>query len=117
MRSTPGRTMLNIQQHHHIDGSPILALTGTLDIGSVSQLRGELRRLIEEDHHRVIVDVDGLDYLDSSGLGVLVGALARIREKGGDLPVIVSQARNRRVFDITKLSYVFPLYKDLSEVK
>ena len=108
--------MLKIQQNRLDDGSPILSLNGTLDIGSVSQLRGELRRLIEENHSRVIVDVDGLDYLDSSGLGVLVGALARIREKGGDLPVIVSQPKNRRVFDITKLSYVFPLYSNLDEL-
>ena len=108
--------MLKIEMQRHEDGSPVLNLDGTLDVGSVSQLRGELRRLIEENHARIIVDVDRLEYLDSSGLGVLVGALARMREKGGDLPVIVSQAKNRRVFDITKLSYVFPLYAHLSEV-
>lgn len=110
-------TMLHLQIQSHNDGSPVLRLSGTLDIGSVTKLRNDLRRLIDEGYHRIIVDVDGLDYLDSSGLGVLVGALARLRENGGDLPIIVNNPKNRRVFDITKLSYVFSLHSALSEVE
>jgi anti-sigma B factor antagonist len=108
--------MFECRVSSHTDGAPLLTLSGNLDINSVTELRNEIRRLIGEGELRIIVDVDGLDYLDSSGLGVLVGALARLREKGGDLTIIVSNPKNRRVFDITKLSYVFPLYDHISRI-
>lgn len=100
----------------HGDGSPILKLAGELDLESVSRLREELRRLIQEGHSRIIVDLDEMDYLDSSGLGVLVGALARIRESGGELPLVVSEPKHRRLFDVTKLSYVFSLYPNVNAI-
>ncbi len=92
------------------DGAPVVTVGGTLDLSNAPRLRGELRRLIQEDHAKVIVDLDALDYIDSSGLGVLVGALARIRERNGDLPIVVSNPRIRRIFDVTKLAYVFPMH-------
>ncbi|MBW3622778.1 MAG: STAS domain-containing protein [Armatimonadetes bacterium] len=108
--------MFNYKRKTHQDGAPVLILNGVLDLSSAAELRNELRRLIEDGNGKIIVDLDGLDYLDSTGLGVLVGALARIRERGGDLPIVVNEPKNRRIFDITKLSYVFPLYGHLNEV-
>jgi anti-sigma B factor antagonist len=98
------------------DDTPVITLAGILDMNDVARLRAELKRLVQEGHKKIIVDLDALEYLDSSGLGVLVGALARIREQDGDLPIVVSNPRNRRVFDVTKLSYVFTLYPSLSAV-
>jgi anti-sigma B factor antagonist len=98
------------------DGSPLLTLTGTFDFNSVARIREDLKRIIDKAPKRVIVDLSALDYIDSSGLGVLVGGLARLREAGGDLFLIVSNEKISRIFEITKLSYVFSLFPDLAAV-
>jgi anti-sigma B factor antagonist len=98
------------------DGSPLLTLTGTLDFNSAARIREDLRQIIDKEPKQVIVDLNALDYIDSSGLGVLVGGLARLREAGGDLFLVVSNAKIRRIFEITKLSYVFSLFPDLTAV-
>ncbi len=63
----------------------VVRLIGDLDLATASQLRTALGGLVGRGVRTVTVDLAGLDFIDSTGLGVLFGALERLREHGGDL--------------------------------
>jgi len=65
--------------------------------------------LLTKGYHYIIVDLQHTDYLDSTALGMLVGTLKRVREKGGDLRLLAPSARIRRLLEITRLTLVFPI--------
>jgi anti-sigma B factor antagonist len=63
-----------------------------------------------------VVDLDGVDFLDSTGLGVLVGALKRVKgDEGGVLHLVCNQARIRKVFEVTGLTKVFSLFDSVDD--
>ena len=63
-----------------------------------------------------MVDLDGVEFLDSTGLGVLVGALKRVRTNNGELALVCSESRILKVFEITGLTKVFPMHRTLADV-
>ncbi len=93
------------------DDATLVEVAGELDLQSAPQLRADLARAIENHAPpRIIVDLGGVSFLDSTGVGVLVGALKRAREAGGALHFCGAQTRVRRVFEITGLIGALPLY-------
>jgi anti-sigma B factor antagonist len=90
------------------DGA-VLRVHGEVDVYTSSGLREELYRLIDGGARRVTLDLSGMDFIDSSGLGVFVGALKRIREQSGELELRSPQPAARKVFDITGLTQVFTI--------
>jgi anti-sigma B factor antagonist len=58
----------------------------------------------------VIVNLTGVEYLDSTALGVLIGGLKRLREREGALDIICPNTRIRRIFEITGLDKIFDIY-------
>jgi anti-sigma B factor antagonist len=63
----------------------------------------------------VIIDMSRVDFLDSTGLGVLVAGLKRVRAHGGSLTLVVGGERVLRIFRITGLTKVFPPYRSVRE--
>ena len=86
---------------------PVLRVQGEVDVYTSPTLRDELYRLIDGGATRVTLDLTGMDFIDSSGLGVFVGALKRIRERDGDLELRGLQPSTRKVLEITGLTQVF----------
>ena len=86
---------------------PVLRVHGEVDVYTSPALRDELYRLIDGGAQRLMVDLSEMDFIDSSGLGVLVGALKRIRERSGDLELRSMQPSARKVLEITGLTQVF----------
>ena len=97
------------------DGYSVLAVSGEVDVATVPRLREQLHGLVAEGNIRIIVDLDGVDFLDSTGLGVLVGALKRVRSNDGELVLVCTQPRIRKVFEVTGLTKVFALYDSVDE--
>jgi len=97
-------------------GVPVISVTGEIDVATAPQLRESLHRLIAPGQATVVLDLLGVTFLDSTALGVLVGALKRCRELGGELNIVVTDARIRKIFEITGLDKVFPMVDALSEV-
>ena len=89
----------------------VLAVSGEVDVATVPRLREQLHGLVASgtppDRG---VDLDAVDFLDSTGLGVLVGALKRVRSNGGELALVCTSPRIRKVFEVTGLTKVFALY-------
>jgi anti-sigma B factor antagonist len=90
-------------------GSPELVIRGEVDVSTSAALREELYRLIDGGARRVVIDCGEMDFIDSSGLGVLVGALKRVREKDGELVVRSLNPSARKVFEITGLTKLFTI--------
>lgn len=93
----------------------VLAVKGEIDVYSAPRLRERLVELVSEGHRRIVVDLEGVDFLDSTGLGVLVGGLKRLRSHGGDLSLVCTQPRILKVFEITGLTTVFSIATSVDE--
>jgi anti-sigma B factor antagonist len=91
----------------------VLALDGELDLVSAPALRQHVVSEVAAGHHRLVLDLTGLSYLDSAGLGQVVAALKRARSHDGDLAVVVPEARVRRVFELCDLDRVLPLHRSV----
>ena len=91
-----------VARHDVVGSLPVVGLTGSIDLATVPQLATALYRLVD-DHPgaRVAVDLDAVDVLDDTGLGVLLGAAGRARQGGGEMVVVVSAGRLRARFATT----------------
>ena len=92
------------------DGVPVVAVRGEVDFGSAPRLRELLVSTAMEGNRQAVVDLRAVDFLDSTGLGVLVGALKRYRTLGGDLHLVISTTRIRSVFELTGLTTAFRIH-------
>jgi anti-sigma B factor antagonist len=89
------------------DDAVTLTIEGEVDVATAPALRDELYRLIDRGTKRIVVDLAAMDFIDSTGLGVFVGALKRSREGGGELELRSLKPAARKIFDITGLSSAF----------
>lgn len=96
-----------------LDGWTVVSLFGELDVASAPNLREQLIQLVSQGSHLLVLDLEGLDFLDSTGLGAIISALKRARTNGGDLRLVCTQSRIRRLFEITALDKAFPLFASL----
>ena len=97
-------------------GLSIVAVSGEIDVATAPQLQESLHALIAQGRTTLVLDLLAVTFLDSTALGVLVGALKRCREQGGDLQLVVSDPRIVKIFEITGLTTVFPIVDSLSAV-
>ena len=93
----------------------VVSLRGEIDVYTAPRLRQALIDLVSQGATDIVVDMDKVDFLDSTGLGVLVGGLKRVKSNDGDLRLVVTQDRIMKIFDITGLSKVFPINGSLDE--
>ena len=84
-------------------------LGGEVDVYTSPRLKQEMVDLLNRGQVNLIVDLNGVEYLDSTGLGVLIGGLKRARERDGDLRLICDNMRILRIFEITGLTKIFEL--------
>ena len=89
--------------------APTVVVEGEVDVATAPFLRDELYRLIENGANWVVVDLSGMDFIDSTGLGVFVGALKRAREGGGGVELRGLKPSARKVFEITGLDSAFTI--------
>jgi anti-sigma B factor antagonist len=89
----------------------VLAVKGEVDVYTAPRLREKLVELVSQGHQQLVIDLEGVDFLDSTGLGVLVGGLKRLRSHDGDLSLVCTQHRILKVFEITGLTKVFSIHE------
>lgn len=88
----------------------VLAVGGEVDVYTAPRLRERLLELIDDGARRVVVDLGRVDFLDSTGLGVLVGAMKRLRLAEGSFALVCDKEPLLKIFRITALDQVFPLH-------
>ena len=87
-----------------IRGCAVLQVTGEVDVYTAPMLREQIRELAAMGAVHLIADLGRVDFLDSTGLGALVGGLRRLRQAGGSLALVISTPRILRIFQITGLT-------------
>lgn len=94
-----------------------MVLAGEVDVYTAPNLKQELVSRIEGGCSNVIVDLEGVAFIDSSGLGVLVSALRRARERDGSVRIVCTRDSVLKIFRITGLDKVFPIFSDIVEAR
>jgi anti-sigma B factor antagonist len=101
--------------HYSKDGIEVVTVEGEIDISTGPRLRELLIDLVSTGHYHLIVDLDRVGFLDSTGLGVLVGALKRVRPHDGWLDLVCTQERILNIFRVTGLTKVFGIYQTVDQ--
>lgn len=91
----------------------VFRLRGSLDLATSPSVRAALVESADKDRHDIIVDLTQLSFLDSTGLGALIGAHRRAAEHGGRVRLIVQDGPIARLLNITGLMRVFAVYATL----
>ncbi|HEX3824697.1 MAG TPA: STAS domain-containing protein [Mycobacteriales bacterium] len=91
----------------------VVAVTGEIDVATAPSLQAKLVELVTAGKVDLIVDLQGVDFLDSTGLGVLVSTVKRARSGGGDLSLVCTHPNLLKVFEITGLTKVFAINETL----
>ena len=94
----------------------VLSVVGELDIVGAPELRQAVVKAVANGARRLILDLSDLDFIDSFGLGVVVGALKRVRQRDGDLAVVCPVPRIRRVFEMCDLDRVLSMHASVEHV-
>jgi len=97
------------------DVVPVIELSGELDAYTCTRFREAMIEVIEDGNSSLIVSMEHVDYIDSSGLGTLVGGLKRASERSGKIGIICRNPQIKKVFEITGLDRVFPLFDSEEE--
>lgn len=94
------------------DSSVVIKLDGEVDVYTAPKLKSRLIDLVDQGKFKIIVDLEKVDFMDSSGLGVLVGGLKRVRSHEGSIALICTQENILKIFRITGLVKVFPIFEN-----
>ena len=114
MRGAGGLVDLKLG-HYTKDGIEVIDVAGTIDIYTAPRLRELLIDLVSTDNYQLIVNMDQVEFLDSTGLGVLVGGLKRVRAHDGSLDLVCTQERILKLFRITGLTKVFGIHETVDQ--
>lgn len=113
-RLSLGHPRRHVLHTYRRDGCQVVVLRGELDLYTGPALRRLMREIAQSDPvARVVVDMTELSFLDSSGLGVLIGGLRRLRASGGSMHLAGCRGPVRDVLTITGLHQAFPIHDDL----
>jgi anti-sigma B factor antagonist len=101
--------------HYAKDGIEVIDVQGEIDMFTAPRLRELLIDLVGKGHYQLVVSLDKVGFLDSTGLGVLVGGLRRVRAHDGSLDLVCTQQRILKIFRITGLTEVFGIYETVDQ--
>lgn len=107
--------MLNIEQEQTADGYTICRPVGELDAFTVSQFRQALAEFAASP--RLVIDMSGVPFVDSAGLGALIGGIRRARELGGDVVVVCNRASLVRTLRTTGFDRIVAMTETVDEAK
>lgn len=103
---------VRITREEH-NGASVVVVRGEIDVASAPELRRHLHELCDGNVPSLAVDLRSVTFLDSSALGVLVGALRRCRESDTQFRLVIDSSRLLKIFEITGLTSVFEITESL----
>lgn len=95
--------------HSNIGQWIVLHVVGEVDMATGPQLRQEIVRQVSEGNSRIVIDLENVDFIDSTGLGILVGGVKRAKSNGGDLRCSGLSDNLKEVFNLTGLDSVLAI--------
>lgn len=109
--SYPGVRVVNLTlSTREVGGRTVVAVGGEIDVYTAPKLRDTITELVAGGTYDIVVDMQAVEFLDSTGLGVLVGGLKKVRAHDGSLELICNADRLLKIFKITGLAKVFVIH-------
>ena len=106
---------LEVQTRQVDNGVTVVAPTGRLDVAGAPTLKDAISEALKNGQPRVVIDMEGVSFVDSTGLGSVIAALKQIRSSQGDLRLAAPNQQVRVVLELTTLDRVFPYYSTVEE--
>jgi anti-anti-sigma factor len=106
---------LEVQTRQVDNGVTVVAPTGRLDVAGAPALKDAISEALKNGTPRVVLDMEGISFVDSTGLGSVIAALKQIRSSQGDLRLAAPNQQVRVVLELTTLDRVFPYYSTVEE--
>ncbi|MFJ4868392.1 STAS domain-containing protein [Streptomyces sp. NPDC088757] len=106
---------LDIEVEVRDDDTAVLSVGGELDIETATFLHHHLANQFLHGRRHLVLDLSALDFMDSSGLNVLIRAGRDARESGGDLHLAAPTPAVRRILEITGVTMTTPLHPDVAD--
>jgi anti-sigma B factor antagonist len=97
------------------EGLHVVSVRGEIDLFTAPEFKQRMGRPIDDGIKRLVVDLSGITFIDSSSLGVLIGAHRRLKQRGGSLVVVCDNEAIVKTFKITGLDGVFTLVPSLDD--
>ena len=94
-----------------VEGVTVLDMQGRLVLDETDLFRRRMEDLIRESRVKIVLNLKGVTYIDSAGVGMMVGKYLSVRRQGGDVKLLHLSARSTRVMTITKLTTVFESFE------
>jgi anti-sigma B factor antagonist len=109
------KVSLDVESRQTDSGVTVLAPTGRLDVAGAPALKDAVSQAMKNGKPRLVIDLEGVSFVDSSGLGSVVAALKQVRTSQGDLRLAAPNQQVRVVLELTTLDRVFPYYATVEE--
>ncbi len=94
-----------------------MEIEGEVDVYTSMDLKKSIFDLIENGNSKIIVNLDKVTYMDSSGLGTLVAALKKIKSEKGNLKILKLTPSIKKIFELTRLTKFFEIFEDEAEAE
>jgi len=106
---------LEVQSRQVDNGVTVVAPTGRLDVAGAPALKDAISEALKNGQAKVVIDMEGVSFVDSTGLGSVIAALKQIRSSQGDLRLAAPNQQVRVVLELTTLDRVFPYFSTVEE--
>lgn len=106
---------LEVETRPADNGVTVLAPTGRLDVAGAPALKEAIGEAVKKGPPKVVIDMEGVTFVDSTGLGSVIAALKQIRNSQGELRLAAPNQQVRVVLELTTLDRVFPYYATVEE--
>ena len=93
----------------------ILDIQGEIDLYNAPEIKDTIQKLIEQQKYNIIINLEKVSYIDSSGIGALISSLSNLKKYQGSLKIINVYASVKKVFELTKLTSFFEIYDSEDE--
>jgi anti-anti-sigma factor len=96
-------------------GVAVVTIAGRLSVGQeTDRLDHTVKTLLQNNQKKFVIDITALDYVDSSGVGMLVSCLTNVKKAGGELKIAGANPRIRRIFIMTGVATMMPMFETLA---
>ena len=101
---------INVQARQSEGDTYVVDLTGEIDVHTTPTLKDALKRLTDDGHYELVINLQKVDYIDSTGLGALVGVQKVAREHDGAVILVLTNPHIKKIFDIMGLIKIFWIF-------
>jgi anti-sigma B factor antagonist len=106
---------LDVQTRQADNGVTVVAPTGRLDVAGAPALKDAIAEVVKSGPSRIVIDMEGVSFVDSTGLGSVIAVLKQIRSSQGELRLAAPNQQVRVVLELTTLDRVFPYFATVEE--